>query len=79
MGKEVKETVENLEETKKIELCAISKDYALKKIQEIYEANKDAFLEFDMWQRALQSPVQVNPNPEPLDFDKELLPEENGK
>lgn len=59
--KEEKEVLDRTEavEEKKVDLCAIPKQFVLEKLNELYNANKQLFDEYNLFIQVLNSHVQV--------------------
>lgn len=48
-----------VETVEKIELCAIERNVVINRLQKIYEANKDAFEEYEMLIKVLNTQVNT--------------------
>ena len=49
----------NVDTVEKVELCAIERNVVINRLQKIYEANKDAFEEYEMLIKVLNTQVNT--------------------
>ena len=59
MSKEKNKSVEESVKEEKVELCAISREFAIKQINKLVKENQEVFEEYFYWANVLNSPVNV--------------------